>query len=428
MRRQRGLVGLTGLATLVGLGLIANPAVAQPGTVVTTEQSASILVFPKVIADGIRDTIIQITNTSNDMRQAHCFYVDGAPTNPLLPPGSLNPPLCQETDFDIWLTRQQPTHWVVSTGRWSNPAVAQCGGTPPVTCCALKNAGACPGTTETSGGKVDPACCDAGLNLSAIPPVAPDFTGELKCIEVDASGAPESGNALKGEATLEDIATGDVSKYNAIGIQGNDNQLGDDVLCLGSPTAPHPISASGGDLCPTGNEYAGCPQEWRLDHAARGALDPVISDQSFCTTEPTVPCSSISTNLTVVPCTENFETQALTAVTLQFLVTNEYEQTLSASTTFACWASFDLGAPNTDLLPGISDIFNAGTLGGELAQTRMRSAAGTPGGTLAVIEETHQDLVNGHFARSAQNGHMIGELNVMDLITIPTGQGNDATP
>jgi hypothetical protein len=58
----------------------------------------------------------------------------------------------------------------------------------------------------------------------------------------------------------------------------------------------------------------------------------------------------------------------------------------------------------------------------------MRSAAGTPGGVLAVIEETHNDTKNSLTARSAQNGHMVGELNVMDLMTIPTGQGNDATP
>ena len=161
--------------------------------------------------------------------------------------------------------------------------------------------------------------------------------------------------------------------------------------------------------------------EWRFDHPATGAPDPVV-EQQICP-GATSPCSSVSTNLTVVPCTENFETQALTAVTLQFLVTNEYEQTLSASTTFACWASFDLGAPAGALLPGISDIFNAGTLGGVVAQTRMRSAAGTPGGVLAVIEETHNYNDNSLTARSAQNGHMIGELNVMDLITIPEGQG-----
>ena len=98
-----------GLAALVGLGLLAKPATAK----VTTEQSASILIFPKVIADGNRDTIIQITNTSNDMRHAHCFYVNGALTIPSLPPGPNNKPLWTETDFDIWLTKQQPTHWVV---------------------------------------------------------------------------------------------------------------------------------------------------------------------------------------------------------------------------------------------------------------------------------------------------------------------------
>ena len=100
MRRQRKLVGLMGLAALVGLGVVAKPAAAK----VTTEQSASILIFPKVIADGTRDTIIQITNTSNNMRHAHCFYVNGAPTIAGAPVSASNPPLCTEIDFDIWLT------------------------------------------------------------------------------------------------------------------------------------------------------------------------------------------------------------------------------------------------------------------------------------------------------------------------------------
>ena len=409
MLRQRGLVGLTGLAALVGWGLITQPAVAQVTrkTVVTTEQSASILVFPKVIADGSRDTIIQITNTSNNMQHAHCFYVNGAPTTLGLPPGPLNPPLCTETDFDIWLTRQQPTHWVVSTGRLYNPGDLACSGS---TTCA----------TGTSG-SADADCCDAGFDPGHVPPVAPDFTGELKCIEVDASGAPVSGNALKGEATIEETtAPYDVSKYNAIGIQGNDNNNGDDVLCLGSSTAQADPT-----LCPSGNEYAGCPKEWRLDHPATGAPDLVVDQQSFCASPP---CSSVSTNLTMVPCTENFESQALTAITLQFLIINEFEQSFTTSTSFACWGSFDLGAPSGSLLPGISDWFTASALGSDTLQTRIRSAAGTPGGVLAVIEETHQDTINSLTARSAQNGHMIGELNVMDLVTIPIGQGNDATP
>ena len=115
------------------------------------------------------------------------------------------------------------------------------------------------------------------LQSDRVPPVAPDFTGELKCIEVDSSGAPESGNALKGEATLEDIATGDVSKYNAIGIQGNDNNNGDDVLCLGSSTA-----AADPTLCPRSNEYAGCPATGGSTTPATGAPDPVVEDQTFC--------------------------------------------------------------------------------------------------------------------------------------------------
>jgi hypothetical protein len=399
--------------------LIANPAIAQQGrTVVTTEQSASILVFPKVIADGTRDTIIQITNTSNDTRQAHCFYVNGAPTTPGLPPGLLNPPLCTETDFDIVLTKQQPTHWVVSTGRFTNPAVEACSNT--TTCCALTD-GKCPDYTEPSGGKINPACCDAGLNLSRVPPVAPDFTGELKCIEVEATGLPIPGNAFKGEATIEDIATGDVSKYNAIGIKGSDVNDLDPVLCLGSPTATDPSG-----LCPgNAREYAGCPTTWLFDHAATGAPDPVVEDQ-ICPS--TGPCSSVSTNLTVVPCTENFETQALTSITLQFEIINEFEESFSVSTSFACWASFDLGASSGSLLPGITDWFTAGALGSEVLQTRIRSLrppVAPPGGPgiMAVIEETHNDLENGLTARSAQNGHMVGESNVMDLITIPTGQG-----
>lgn len=393
MRRQRWLVGLTGLAALVGSAFVARPTLAA----VTTEQSASILVFPKVIADGTRDTIIQITNTSNNMRHAHCFYVNGAPTIPGLPPGALNPPLWTEIDFDIWLTKQQPTHWVVSAGRLQNPGDESC--TSKTTC------------DVGSSGTPTADCCDAGFDPGRVPPVAPDFTGELKCIEVDSSGMPISGNALKGEATIEDIGTGDVSKYNAIGLRGNDNNDGDNTLCLGGPVT---------NDCPKGGEYDACPSEWRLDIAASGAPDPVVEEQQFCTKHP---CSSIDTNLTIVPCTENFETQAPTAVTLQFEVTNEFEQTFSASTTVVCWASYDLGAPNGSLLPGISDVFNASTIGGTVLQTRMRSAAGTPGGVLAVIEETHNDFVNLLTARSAQNGHTIGDQLGPDIITIPEGQG-----
>jgi hypothetical protein len=381
-----------GLAALVGLGL-ARPVAAA----VTTEQSASILVFPKVISDGTRDTIIQITNTSNNMRHAHCFYVNGALTNPSLPVGPLNPPLWTEIDFDIWLTKQQPTHWVVSTGRLDNPSEKNCRG----------------GTTcdPTSSGTDRADCCDAGLDPGRVPPVVPGFTGELKCIEVDQGGFPVPGNALKGEATLEEIRTGDVSKYNAVGLKGFDTNNMDGNLCLGGGVT---------DQCPTGAEYEGCPATWILDHPATGAPDRVVQEQSFCSGNE--PCSSVTTNITVVPCTQNFETQNPPPVTLQFRVYNEYEQFFSASTTFTCWGSFDLGSSDP-LANGINPVFNTAALGGEIVQSFVRSAAGTPRGVMIVIEESHTDLVHSLTARSAQNAvTSFQDQAGQDIITIPADQ------
>ena len=128
-----------------------------------------------------------------------------------------------------------------------------------------------------------------------------------------------------------------------------------------------------------------------------------------------------------MPCTENFETQALTAVTLQFL---RHQRIRADPLGVDDVRLLGLVRPRCSraLLPGISDIFNAGTLGGELAQTRMRSADGTPAACWPSSRKRTTTPCNSLTARSAQNGHMIGELNVMDLITIPTGQGNDATP
>jgi hypothetical protein len=396
MRRQRGLVGLMGLAALVGLGL-ARPVAAA----VTTEQSASILVFPKVISDGTRDTIIQITNTSNNMRHAHCFYVNGALTNPFLPVGPLNPPLWTEIDFDIWLTKQQPTHWVVSTGRLDNPLEKNCrGGTM---CNQVKGSGKESGTDQAD-------CCDAGLDPGHVPPVVPGFTGELKCIEVDQGGFPVPGNALKGEATLETIDTGDVSKYNAVGLKGFDTNNMDNILCLGGGVT---------DQCPTGAEYEGCPATWILDHPATGAPDRVVEQQEFCTTHP---CSEVTTNITVVPCTENFETQQPPPITLQFKVYNEFEQFFSASTTFTCWGSFDLGSDDP-LSNGINDIFKTFNAGGEILQGFVRSSSGRPGGVMIVIEETHRDNKNGFTARNAQNGvTSFQDFAGQDIITIPPDQ------
>src|SRR5262249_55064809 len=147
-----------------------------------------------------------------------------------------------------------------------------------------------------------------------------------------------------------------------------------------------------------------CPATWILDHPTRGTPDLVVDQQDFCVDPP---CSTVSTTLTLAPCSEPFETQNPQPVTVQFSITNEFEETFSASTTFACWASFDLGSSGAF---GINDIFNAGSIGGSIVQTRMRSFAACTAapcppsarkGVMAVIEETHTDTVNALTARNA---------------------------
>lgn len=395
MRRDHRRVGLIA-AVLVGL--LASGAKAD----VTTEQSASILVFPKVIADGTHETVIQITNTSNAMVHAHCFYVNGGLTFPDGLDGvpntgdefasPLNPPLWTELDFDIWLTKQQPTYWVVSQGRLVNSEDESC--------------------TRT-----DYSCPNAGFDPGRVPPVVENFTGELKCIEVDASGAPLGGNHLKGEATIQRVqqcdiqfgeelgvcrgsditctaayqcpgTTGDAAKYNALGILGLENNNGDGVLCLGGQP---------GEGCEFGAEYNACPQTWILNHLAGGGETPDGD-------------ASVDTSITIVPCAQDFETQIPETVTIQFAIVNEFESVFSTSTSVTCWADLDL-------VDDIDPIFSEQFIGTDYAQTFLRPSTGTNSGFLVVATERHDDGPEASF-----NLHVIGERTGTDKIVIPAEQ------
>jgi len=408
MLRQRGRVGLMAAALV---GLVVGGAQAQ----VTTERSASILVFPRVISDGTRDTIIQITNTSNSMVHAHCFYVNGALTLPDFPPGPTNPPVWAETDFDIWLTKQQPTHWVVSQGRLNDPTDAVCTNgsatTPPNFAC--------------NGAGFDPSGSPGG---PGVPPVASFFTGELKCIEIDMSGHPVSGNHLKGEATTiirnvcevftgttgECTVTGedcdtldeepcdddnfDVAKYNALGIVGNENNDGDGILCLGGEPS---------DECPQGAEYDACPEFWIANHFAEDAPYPIDGIDEAVT---------VDTVWTVVPCTENFETQDIETVGINILVFNEFESVFSTNATLACWNEFDLG--NEDEF-GL--VFDFDVLGSAFAQSRLRSQNQTRSGFLMVGSEEHETRDDWRSFADV-NYFVEGARATADIITIPAEQ------
>lgn len=371
--------GLRWIAAIVVAGLLIGGDAARGD--VTTERGSSILIFPKVIYDPSgqivdpTSTIIQISNTSNNLVYAHCYYVNSAPLNPDEPPGPFNPPQWQELDFDIVLTKQQPTHWIVGDGRPLSPNDPLCSRT----------------INECNG---------AGFDPLRIPPVDLPFVGELKCIEVDSTGVPLNGNHLKGEATLitPDTAPfpGETSKYNALGVLGyntaaNSND-GDSLLCLGGGVR---------EGCPTGAEYNGCPAEIVIDHFSEGSTNPVVEELAPGS------MSSVETELTIVPCTQDFENAVPVPFVVQFVVTNEFEERLSTSVTVTCWANFRLA--------DIDVVFTAAFVGTRFAQTRMFTPEGGPG-FLAVVEEFHSQ--GGNVSRAALNVIGVGVRAEGDIVTL----------
>ncbi len=338
------LSGLCGLALV--LGSVAGSAYAD----VTVEKGASILIFPRVVSNGRFDTVIQIANTGNSPVYAQCYYVNGSLQStitgaPCTIPSAACMPICQETDFIISLTKQQPTHWLASTGRRVDLRAA-----------------------FGSDG--------AGFPPGLVPPVPDDFEGELKCVEVMPDGSPITGNHLKGEATVKLVspteagdAVGDVSKYNAIGILGNPDA---------QPTNP---------LLLDGNNYAPCPAKLIVNNFS------------------TVP-GTTTTELTLVPCSEDFENQVTSPVTVQFLVTNEFEEHFSASTTVNCYLSTELTTIDSPNAP-TNSVFSSQVLGSLVAQTEITPVVNN--GAVVGVSELRV-IGDGAAARAAHNLHTQGDL------------------
>ena len=337
------------LSCLCGFAVVLGGVAISARADVTTEKGASILIFPKVRADGVFDTVIQIANLSNNMVHARCFYVNATLQDTVTHlscgvPSATCVPLCQETDFEIWLTKQQPTHWSVSTGRNFVPY-------------------------PTFGQD------DSGFAPGRVPPVS-DFVGELKCIEVTDSGEPITRNDLKGEATLVALTdsgsdstqtvTGDIAKYNAIGIRGNPD------------VAPsNPLLLDGGAT------YDACPAKLILNHVTSGAPDIVEDELTDLGVLPAGTTSAVYTDLTLVPCTEDFENQIPKSVTVQFLIYNEFEEVFSTSTTVSCFMETELSNI------GSGQIFGYGVLGTDVAQAVMTPVVqndGSSGGLLGIAE------------------------------------------
>ena len=198
---------------------------------VTTDQPGAVLVFPKIIVDGTRDTIIQISNAGGLQARLRCFYTS-------LDLSGENLPVWLTVDFTIGLTRLQPTVWLASSGRPVTPP----GDRPPE------------------------------LEPGPGPPLAAGFLGELRCATVNDAEQPVSRNVLTGSATIVDRETSEIRRYAAVAIQGFPKNNNDNTLLLNNV------------------EYSTCPRVLLLNHFFEDALDPVLMTP-VKTNITFVPCS-----------------------------------------------------------------------------------------------------------------------------------------
>src|SRR5690606_25854476 len=135
--------------------------------------------------------------------------------------------------------------------------------------------------------------------------------------------------------------------------------------------------------------------------------------------------SATVTDLTLVPCTQDFENAVPESVTVQFEIYNEFEQKLSASTTVDCWESFFLYQVDAPFNPANS-VFSFPVLGTVAAHTRIVPNPDS-GAVIGIAGVTRADA-SGNVTRTALNIHMEGDRftasggEIVDRVTIPSFQ------
>lgn len=397
LKRIPWLYGLgMGLAALAFWG-------TRAGADVTSDRPGSIVIWPKVIADGTRDTIITLTNTSNSTAYAHCEYTQGtgvcslspdfcslttSNSCPEIPGGGPNNCviLCNTRDFNVTLTHQQPTMWRVSTGRREDLLLGS--GTECTTDPSLPPVQNCPGLFMASGAD-QPNLVPPAPGQANDPSEFGGFRGELRCFETMVDGSPSGADALKGEAIIEGVnaaVTGGplLSEYNSINVLSGSGTPSDGVLEL------------------NGVEYNACPDAIDIIHYAPGAENLVASSIG-------ADCSGgscdVQTNFTIIPCRRDYENDTPTAFNVHFSAEDEFEtQFLSAEVPFECWADVDLATLGFSNINGATFWrTRASSTGSGLCITgpntnslcRSDADCGTDGvcgpisGILAVVEEFH---------------------------------------
>lgn len=415
---RRGALGRIFEASVVALVLLgcASLAMAQ-GTSVTT--TGGYLVFPKIVVhttgpanpplaagEFATDTVIQLTNTSSAAIVVNCYYVNanghcGGPgtgaqvcqSNSDCPIGLECVPGWDVRDFQVELTPNQPLGWTASTGYVD--------GLPCETVsCGTQN------SFQTSS---------AVLGVQENP-----FIGELKCYQIDpatrnGTELPIDSNDLKGEATIvqTNAPTGGspaavlASAYNAVSFVAQSAASTPGPLCLGGDTLP----PGGTGSCSA--SYTPCPATLIMEHLFEGA---------------TTPEGVVSTELTLVPCSEDLGTSAVPplSVTAQMLVYNEFEQRFSTNERVQCFENTRLA--DIDTRPGpegdTASIFSIGVQGTLGGNTRIRGVQGSANGfgygLLGLAQSFYSETLGGSpVAAAAYHLGATGDPAITDVVYRP---------
>ncbi|HSP95910.1 MAG TPA: hypothetical protein VL049_01520 [Candidatus Dormibacteraeota bacterium] len=412
MRVQKRSPWLNGLGVVLAAMALWGTQ-AQAG--VSSDKPGSVVLWPKVIADGTRDTLISLTNTKNQQAYAHCEYVQALgicsttgsfcsvpKADPRSPgacepvPGNVCTQQWQSADFDVALTRQQPTIWRVSTGRVDNPFATPDGACDPIP--------AAPLTAPRQS-------CPGLFLIGQVPPVVQPFRGELTCFQVNVDGSDNGSNGLKGEATIETIVppSEQISTYNSVNIEAIEGGGVDGLIRL------------------NGIEYSACPPAVEVSHYSQGAQDLVAAgiDPTACTGTG----CPVESEITLVPCRADYVREEAAAWATHIEYTDEFEVPLTIEIPLECWANFDLRdlgfAPSmstgsqfqrTRLTPSGSGRCILGDVNAACRADADCGAGGVCGpvtGILAIVEEFHNTAASlavpptGPAGTAASNGYAV---------------------
>lgn len=392
------------VTVLAGLALGMSTLAASPaGARSVSDEAAAILYYSKVVyssADGV-DTLIRLSNTDPvGVKQAHCYYID-ANSHCSNNPAQICEPLsngcgagacvggCMEIDFDVMLTHEQPLAWHAGSGLSRNDVPLRGG------------VGVCgPGFLEGSFCTSTAQCnCQFGQTNAGtgVPPVPEDpFIGSLVCIQyVPASGGtpahPDNNagtrNSLIGQATIETLGPLDVAAYNASGLR------------FKAPEAGIP----GDELHLDGVQYDSCPTSLILD---------------FLFDDGPVFGGSNSTELTLIPCGNDFGAQIFGSATAQFLVFNEFEQRFSTTRAVSC--SFNSLVSNIDTTNALRSIFSWQVAGTAAGQARIRGVGNASTGRgLLGMAVLHAPPGSAAFNLHENGSPVFGVGRQPDIITNP---------